>query len=102
QDRAVALGIFGAANGMAAVTGQLIGGGLLALDVFGWTWRPVFLVNVPLGLITVLAAVLVLPSDRPDERTGLDWGGVGLIAAALLLLSVPLVEGRDYGWPAWM
>jgi hypothetical protein len=62
----------------------------------------VFLVNVPLGVLAVVAAAVVLPEDEPDERTRLDWGGVGLIAVALLALSVPLVEGRDYGWPAWM
>jgi EmrB/QacA subfamily drug resistance transporter len=100
--RARALGLFGSTAGMAAIAGQLIGGALLGLDIFGWTWRPVFLVNVPVGLLTILAAIAVLPNEQPDARTGLDWGGVGLIAAALLLLSVPLVEGRDQGWPVWM
>jgi MFS family permease len=102
QERTRALGLFGSANGMAAVAGQLIGGALLSASVFGWTWRPVFLVNVPIGVLAAVAAAVVLPDDRPDERTGLDWGGVGLIAIALLLLSVPLVEGRDQGWPLWI
>jgi EmrB/QacA subfamily drug resistance transporter len=102
QARARALGIFGATNGMAAVVGQLIGGALLSADLFGWTWRPVFLVNVPIGLVTATTAAVVLPGDHPDERAGLDWGGVGLIAAGLLLLSVPLLEGQDAGWPPWM
>ena len=101
-DRARALGLFGSTAGMAAVAGQLIGGALLALNLFGLTWRPLFLVNVPVGILTAVAAVAVLPEDRPDTRTGLDWGGVGLIALALLLFSVPLVEGRDQGWPLWM
>lgn len=102
QARARALGIFGAVNGMAAVVGQLIGGALLSADLFGWTWRPVFLVNVPVGVVTAIAAAVVLPADRPEEEGGLDWGGVGLVAVALLLLSVPLLEGRDEGWPPWM
>jgi EmrB/QacA subfamily drug resistance transporter len=102
QERVRALGIFGAVVGIAAIAGQLVGGALLALNVFGLTWRSVFLVNVPLGAIAILAALLVLPDDHPDARTHLDFGGVGLIAVALLLLSVPLLLGRDHGWPAWM
>jgi EmrB/QacA subfamily drug resistance transporter len=102
QARTRALGIFGATTGMAAVVGQLVGGVLLSADLFGWTWRPVFLVNVPIGLVTAITAAVVLPGDHPDERTGLDWGGVALIAAGLLLLSVPLLEGQDAGWPPWM
>lgn len=101
-ERTRALALFGSVAGMAAVAGQLIGGALLGLHVLGLTWQPVFLVNVPIGVLTVAAAVAVLPQDRPDIRTGLDWGGVALIALALLLLSVPLVEGREHGWPPWM
>jgi EmrB/QacA subfamily drug resistance transporter len=102
QERARALGLFGSTAGMAAVAGQLVGGALLAANVFELTWRPIFLVNVPLGLLTAWAAAVVLPDDQPDVRTRLDWGGVGLIGVALALLTVPLVEGRDHGWPAWM
>lgn len=102
KERARALGVFGAVVGLAAVAGQLIGGGLLAWDLFGLSWRPVFLVNVPLGVLTAVAAGVVLARDRPTTRTRLDWGGVVLIGVALLLLLVPLVEGRDHGWPSWM
>jgi EmrB/QacA subfamily drug resistance transporter len=102
QERARALGIFGSVVGIAAIAGQLVGGALLALNVFGLTWRPVFLVNVPLGILAAVAALLVLPGERPESHTRLDFGGVGLIGVALLLLAVPLLEGRDHGWPAWM
>jgi cobalamin synthase len=44
----------------------------------------------------------MLPDDQPDTHTGLDGGGVVLIGLALLLLAVPLLEGRDSGWPVWM
>ncbi|MFL6072420.1 MAG: MFS transporter [Mycobacteriales bacterium] len=102
KERVRALGVFGSVVGMAAVAGQLIGGGLLAWNPFGLAWRSVFLVNVPLGVLTALAAAAVLPNDQPDVRMRLDWGGVLLLGVALMMLSTPLVEGRDQGWPVWM
>ncbi|MEZ0066616.1 EmrB/QacA subfamily drug resistance transporter [Streptacidiphilus sp. MAP12-20] len=101
-ERGRALGIFGAVIGIASIAGQLIGGGLLALDLFGWTWRPVFLVNVPIGVLAAVAAAIWLPADRSESRTKLDGGGVGLVTVFLLLLSVPLLLGRDQGWPLWL
>ncbi|WP_152648778.1 MFS transporter [Streptacidiphilus anmyonensis] len=102
EARGRALGAFGAVIGIAAIAGQLIGGALLALDLFGWTWRPVFLVNVPVGVLAAVAALLWLPDDRDESRTRLDLGGAGLVTALLLLLSVPLLLGRDQGWPLWL
>jgi hypothetical protein len=52
--------------------------------------------------VAAIAAIVVLPEDRSVTKTRLDGGGVGLIALALVFLSVPLLEGRDHGWPAWM
>ena len=101
-ERTRALGIFGAVLGIAAIAGQIVGGLLLAADVFGLTWRPVFLVNVPLGAVAAYAAARLLPDDRPDEETRLDLGGVALVTVALVVLAVPLLAGRDAGWPTWM
>lgn len=102
QERARALGIFGSVIGLAAIAGQIIGGLLLAVNVFGLTWRPIFLVNVPIGVLAALASLVVLPRDRPEERSRLDLGGVVLAAITILLLVAPLLEGRDQGWPAWI
>jgi MFS family permease len=55
--------------GIAAIAGQLVGGALLALNVFGLTWRPVFLVNVPVGILAAVAALRVLPDDQPETHT---------------------------------
>jgi|HubBroStandDraft_6_1064221.scaffolds.fasta_scaffold119713_2 EmrB/QacA subfamily drug resistance transporter len=101
-ERAKALGIFGSVIGIAAVAGQILGGTLLALDLWHLEWRPIFLVNVPLALATIVAAVFILPKDEHTDAVGLDWGGVALVTTALLLLIVPLLEGRELGWPLWM
>ena len=102
DDRAKALGIFGSVIGIAAVAGQILGGSILALDLWHLEWRPIFLVNVPLAAGTIVAAAFILPKDEHRDVVGLDWGGVALITTALLLLIVPLLEGRELGWPLWM
>jgi EmrB/QacA subfamily drug resistance transporter len=102
EERAKALGIFGSVIGIASIAGQILGGTILALDLWGLQWRPIFLVNVPLALATVVAAIFILPKEEEHQTVGLDWGGVALITPALLLLIVPLLEGREQGWPLWM
>ncbi|MEU3659170.1 MFS transporter [Streptomyces sp. NPDC032940] len=99
RDRALAL--FGVTIGLAAITGQLIGGVLVHLDLFGWGWRPIFLVNLPLGLAAIAGAALTMPGVQGSGRARLDLPGVGLLTLALLLLSFPLAEGRTAGWPVW-
>ncbi|MFJ6984485.1 MULTISPECIES: MFS transporter [unclassified Streptomyces] len=101
--RARAFAVFGATIGLASIAGQVLGGLLVHLDLFGLGWRTVFLVNVPVGLATLAGAARLLPSAAPRTapRAALDVTGTGLLSTALLLLLVPLVEGPQSGWPAW-
>ncbi|WP_234334637.1 MFS transporter, partial [Streptomyces sp. NRRL B-1347] len=109
--RARAFAVFGATIGGASVAGQLLGGLLVQADLFGLSWRPVFLLNVPLGLLLLLGAALTLPpAPRPGPAAGpcpvrrgagLDTGGTLLLTAVLLLLLGPLTLGHGAGWPVW-
>ena len=101
QRRARALGVYGATAGVAAVVGQLAGGGLVAADIGGWGWRPIFLVNVPIGIVGLALAWRLVPSTRSTEPARVDVPGTALLATAVLALLVPLTEGRALGWPAW-
>jgi hypothetical protein len=58
-------------------------------------------VNVPLGVLAIVAAVLILPPDEHEKSGALDLGGVVFTVVLLSLLIVPLLEGRELGWPAW-
>lgn len=96
-----ALGRYAAVLAGSAVVGQIFGGVLISADVFGTTWRPVFLINVPLGVLLIAVAARVLPSDQSPRPHRLDLAGVTTLSAALLLLVVPLVLGREQDWPPW-
>lgn len=96
-----ALALLGVTTGLAAVAGQIVGGVLLHVDLWGSSWRPIFLVNVPVGLATIAAAIWVMPRRRGEIRSGLDVRGTGALTAALLLLLLPLAEGSNAGWPVW-
>ncbi|HEX5506071.1 MAG TPA: MFS transporter [Thermomicrobiales bacterium] len=100
-ERSRALGVYGAVFGFAATAGQVLGGLIVRADLFGLTWRPVFLVNVPIGLATFAAAASLLAESRSATAPRLDLGGVGLLTLGLGLLAFPLIEGRNAGWPAW-
>ncbi|MEU6479924.1 MFS transporter [Streptomyces sp. NPDC047017] len=94
-------GLLGAVIGAAGVTGQLLGGLLLSADLFGQSWRPVFWVNVPVGLLTAVLAVRYVPESRTPAGRRPDLAGAAVLTAALALVVVPLVEGREAGWPWW-
>lgn len=99
KTRAIAL--YGATSGIAAVIGQLAGGLLVSANLFGTSWRPIFLINIPLGIIVFFASRLVVPANRSPHPAGIDLPGTVLFAATLTALLVPLTEGRSLGWPAW-
>lgn len=101
HERVGALGMFGVLGGTAAVAGPLIGGLLISADLFGLGWRPIFLVNVPVGLGVLIAARRLLPKARSAYAPRLDVPGTMLMTALLVALMVPLVQGRALGWPVW-
>ncbi|TDD66385.1 MFS transporter [Actinomadura darangshiensis] len=99
--RARAQGMLAVALSGGAVAGQVLGGVLVSADLFGLGWRPIFLVNVPVGIVLLLAGVRLLPADSAGGRARLDLPGVGLLSGATLLGIVPLLFGREAGWPVW-
>jgi MFS family permease len=96
-----ALGIYGVVMGLAAALGQLIGGGLIQANIAGLGWRACFLINVPVGLAGVALAPRLVPESRSERRSRLDLAGTLLLTAGLTAIVLPLVEGRQHGWPAW-
>lgn len=103
-----AMAWYGVTAGLAAVAGQALGGLLVSADLAGLSWRPIFLVNVPIGLVVSALAWRALPVQHRDsrERTGgllarLDPVGAGGITVSVALILVPLSLGRTLGWPWW-
>lgn len=101
RERAAVYGIAGAVTGLAAVAGPLIGGALITGDAFGIGWRSIFMINVPIGVLLLIGAVLFIPESRSEHPLRLDVAGVLLVMGGVLALIYPLVEGRQLGWPWW-
>ena len=101
-----AIGIYSAVMGLAAATGQLIGGILIHLDVAGTGWRAIFWVNVPIGLAAVVLAPRLLPGRHEDDALSSSAHGIDLLelflaTTTLTALLLPLLEGRRLDWPLW-
>lgn len=93
--------LYGLATGSAMAAGQLIGGLLISLDWLGLSWRWAFLVNLPIGVVTLILAPRLLPATGGRGGLRIDRTGVLLFAVAMVLLVVPLTVGRSAGWPGW-
>ncbi len=100
-DRVRALSVYGTVMGLAAVGGQLIGGALIAADPAGLGWRSCFLINVPIGIAGLALAPRVIAESRQPLAPRLDKVGTLLATAALTAVVLPLLEGRQHGWPLW-
>jgi len=101
HERGRAFSILGMVAGTGSFSGNVLGGLLLQADLFGLGWRPIFLVNLPVGLFVLWAARRLVRESRAPRAAGLDWGGIGLVSLGLVLLVYPLAQGREAGWPAW-
>jgi EmrB/QacA subfamily drug resistance transporter len=94
--RGAAMGIWGAVAGVATIAGPTVGGLLVtALD-----WRWIFFVNLPVGVLVLVMAVVIIPDTRPGRTHKLDIGGVLIATAALFCLVFGLTEGQRYEWNA--
>jgi predicted MFS family arabinose efflux permease len=102
RELARALSLYGVMMGLAAVTGQFAGGALVQLSPWGLGWRAVFLVNLPIGVAALIGAWLLVPETSAHTRPRLDVGGAALLSLALACLILPLSEGQQQGWPAWV
>jgi EmrB/QacA subfamily drug resistance transporter len=95
EERTQALGLWSASFAVSAVLGPLIGGPLI--DNFSWRW--LFYINLPVGIIGIFMTLWYLPHDKPvDKKTGFDYSGASVLAIALSSLVLVLEKGRDWGW----
>ena len=102
ERRSAAFGALGAVLGVATTIGQIVGGLLISADILGTTWRPLFLVNIPIGIVALTLCAVLVPESKAPKATKLDLAGVGVLTVALFLLVVPLIEGQQAGWPVWV
>ncbi len=95
QKRGAAMGVWGSVVALGAVLGPLLGGYI----VTDYPWEWVFLINIPVGIIAVLATLAIIPESRDPLASGkLDWGGLVFSALAIFALVYALIEGPRFGW----
>src|SRR6185369_2745037 len=101
QERQGVSAFYGALAGIATVGGPILGALLITSNAFGFGWRTIFLVNLPVGIFAIVLAAIYLPDAKSPHPLKLDLVGVALILIAMLLLMYPLIQGRELDWPAW-
>jgi EmrB/QacA subfamily drug resistance transporter len=101
SERGVINGLFGTLGGLAATLGPVVGGLLIQVNIAGLDWRPIFLINVPIGIAALILAAKYLPSGKSPHPLKLDIRGTFILVIALTLLIFPLIQGRELDWPIW-
>jgi EmrB/QacA subfamily drug resistance transporter len=94
RERAQAIGVWGAVFGISMALGPVVGG----LLVDSISWRAVFVVNVPVGLIAIALTARFVPESRADRPRRIDPAGQLLVIGALASLTYAIIEGRSAGW----
>jgi len=100
ERRGRAFAFLGAVVSCATIAGPIIAGLLITLNIAGTQWRPIFLINIPVGIVVVALAPRMVPANK-GLRVRLDYAGSLIVILLLAALLVPLTVGRDHGWPLW-
>lgn len=95
QERGKAMGFWGGVSGFSLALGPSLGG--LLVDAASWRW--IFFINVPIGMILLVVALRYIPeSTDPTSVKQMDYPGVAVLTASLFALTFALIEGQKYGW----
>ncbi|MFE4965633.1 MFS transporter [Streptomyces sp. NPDC056660] len=101
HERGKVFGLFGAIVGLGAVSGPVLGALLTEWNLLGLEWRPIFLINLPVGIAALLLGRRYISESKAPHALKLDLVGVALVTLGLLMLLYPLTRGRQLGWPLW-
>ncbi|MGW7081483.1 MFS transporter [Streptomyces sp. NPDC054866] len=101
HSRTKAFGLYGTVMSLGSVAGPVLGGVLTQADLFGLGWRPIFLINLPIGIAAVILGLRYIPESRDRTTRRLDPLGMLSSALGLLLITLPLTVGGEHRWPAW-
>jgi len=102
KERGKAFAVYGATLGFASAIGLLLGGVLTEANLFGWSWRTVFFVNVPIAVFSLAAGLRYVPETRDVAARRPNLAGATVLAASMVAIVYPLLEGRQLGWPGWV
>lgn len=102
EERGKAFALYGMVLGFASAIGLVLGGVLTEADLFGWGWRTVFFVNLPVALVSLIAAIRIVPESRDAQAGRPDLRGAALLAGSIVAIAYSLLEGRSLDWPAWI
>ncbi|WP_128980531.1 MFS transporter [Streptomyces roseicoloratus] len=101
HERGKVFGLFGAIMGLGAVSGPLLGALLTQWNIAGLEWRPIFLINLPVGVAALILGRKFITESKAPKALRLDLVGVVLATLAMLMLIYPLTRGRELDWPLW-
>jgi EmrB/QacA subfamily drug resistance transporter len=101
KDRVRAIGVYGITLGIAAASGQLVGGLIIGWNPVNVGWRGIFLINIPIGLAALILSRRFIPESRADRPGSLDLLGMTLVTIGLTAVVLPLIEGSQLSWPWW-
>lgn len=101
HERGKVFGLFGAIVGLGAVSGPLLGALLTEWNIAGLEWRPIFLINLPVGIAGLILGSKFITESKAPKALRLDLIGVALVTAGMLMLIYPLTRGEELGWPLW-
>jgi EmrB/QacA subfamily drug resistance transporter len=100
-ERVAVNGMLGGLSAIATTLGPIVAGLLIKANIGGLGWRPIFLINIPVGLAALFLGLKYLPEGKSEHAAKIDGIGTLLVTAAIGLLIFPLIQGHELGWPIW-
>lgn len=102
EKRSLALGIYGSFAGVASILGQLLGGILPDQSWIKDSWRLIFLINIPIGILALIMAYLTIPKIKTQSNLQINYKSMFQLFGLLIGLISPLILGPELQWPLWI